>query len=404
MRHLLVVLLFAIMLAPQLVQAQQPEISIKEWVIPTSNSAPHDIVVDKNGIAWFTEINANKIGRFDPKTEEFTEYDIPTSSSRPHGLVIDQAGNVWFTENGGHKIGKLSPVTKKVDEFPTPTPNSAPHTPILGAGVLWFTEISASKIGRLDISTGKIDEFPTPTAASSPYGIILDREGNPWFAELTGHRIGKVDAKTGEITEYPTPTKESGTRRIAIDSKGRLWFTEYNVGKIGSFDPKTKEMREYDTSSASSGPYAIWVDIYDNVWFSMTRSYKVGKIEVRVGGFDVDIALNAYDLPTPRTIIRFIYADHEGKVWFPNNSNNKIGVITSTQKPERADAPKAEDVRQPVRAPEILIEEKVAVESPSPKVELTREGQQPLLPAILVVIGIVAVMVGILYSRRKSSA
>jgi hypothetical protein len=37
--------------------------------------------------------------------------------------------------------------------------------------------------------------------------------------------------------------------------------------------------------------------------------------------------LHEYNLPTPRTIIRFIYADGDGNIWFPNNSNNKIGVI-----------------------------------------------------------------------------
>jgi hypothetical protein len=80
-------------------------------------------------------------------------------------------------------------------------------------------------------------------------------------------------------------------------------------------------MREYDTSSSSSGPYAIWVDIHDNVWFSMTGMYKVGKFDQSTQ------TLQEYDLPTPRTIIRFIYADHEGNVWFPNNNNNKIDVI-----------------------------------------------------------------------------
>lgn len=306
--------------------AQQPEISVKEWVVPTANSAPHDIVVDeKNGVVWFTEINTNKIGMFDPKTEQFQEFVVPTSSSRPHGLVVDDNGNIWFTEMAASKIGKLDTVTKKISEFPTPTPNSGPHTPIMGEGVVWFTEIDASNIGRLNLTTGTIDEFPTPTRGSSPYGIIVDPEGNAWYAGLTGHVIGKVDAKSGEITEYPTPTSDSGTRRIAIDSNGKLWFTEFNTAKIGSFDPKTNEFKEYETISQSSNPYAIWVDIYDNVWFSMTGTFKVGKFDQSTN------TTKEYDLPTPRTIIRFIYSDKEGSIWFPDSNNNKIGVIMQSQ-------------------------------------------------------------------------
>lgn len=95
--------------SPSLANAQTNGITIKEWVIPTPNSTPHDIVADKNGVIWFTEINANKIGRFDPQTEHFSEFDIPTAGSMPHGLIVNDNNNtiVWFTELGAAKIGKL---------------------------------------------------------------------------------------------------------------------------------------------------------------------------------------------------------------------------------------------------------------------------------------------------------
>ena len=90
---------------PHIYAQQQAGITIKEWEVPTPNSAPYDIVVDeRNKIVWFTEISTNKIGKFDPATEQFQEFDIPTPSSRPHGLVVDESGNVWFTEMAGSKI------------------------------------------------------------------------------------------------------------------------------------------------------------------------------------------------------------------------------------------------------------------------------------------------------------
>lgn len=165
-------------------QSFAQQITVKEWDVPTRGSAPHDIVVDGNGIVWYTAIGANKIGRFDPSTEQFREFDIPTPSSRPHGLVADGDGNIWFTEQGASKIGRLDPATGEIEEFSTPTPGSGPHTPIMGDGVLWFTEQNASKIGRLDVATGEIVEFPTPTPNSSPYGIILDADGTPGTRHL----------------------------------------------------------------------------------------------------------------------------------------------------------------------------------------------------------------------------
>lgn len=302
----------------------QPDIDVKEWDIPTPNSSPHDVVVANDGMVWFTEIGANKIGNFDPESEQFQEWKIPTPNSRPHGLAVDSQGHVWFTEVGASKIGKLDPTTGMFEEFETPTSNSGPHTPIFAdENTLWFTEQRASQIGRMNTQTGEIEEFQTPTSSANPYGITVDADGNAWFAELRGHHIGKVDAETGEVTEFSPPTQQSGPRRISIDSNGILWFTQYNAGKIASFDPTTEKMTEYETSSSSSGPYAMWVDQSDNVWFSMTGTYKMGV-------FDQDAKeLFEFDMPTAQTHIKFVRTDSDGNVWFPNYNNNKIGVIVT---------------------------------------------------------------------------
>ena len=305
--------------------AESDTLTIHEWDIPTSNSSPHDIVVGPDGTVWFTEINTNKIGMFNPDTKEFKEHDIPTMSSRPHGLVTDESGNVWFTEVGAGQIGKLDMQTQTITEYSTPTANSGPHTPIFAdQNTLWFTEQGASQIGKLDVTTGIIEEFKTITPSANPYGIITDNDGNAWFAELQGHHVGRVDAITGDVTEYPLPTDNSGPRRIAIDSNGILWITQYNAGKIASLDPDTKEVTEYNTSSESSGPYAIWVDPQDNVWFSMTGIYKMGKLDQTTG------EISEYDMPSPQTHIKFIHSDKEGNIWFPNYNNNKIGVIMTS--------------------------------------------------------------------------
>jgi len=48
--------------------------SIREWDVPTEGAHPHDPAVGKNGDLWFTEQMANKIGRFDPASQNFKEY------------------------------------------------------------------------------------------------------------------------------------------------------------------------------------------------------------------------------------------------------------------------------------------------------------------------------------------
>lgn len=52
---------------------------ILEYPIPTANSSPQGIAAGPDGNLWFTESNANKIGRI-TTDGIFTEYPIPTAN------------------------------------------------------------------------------------------------------------------------------------------------------------------------------------------------------------------------------------------------------------------------------------------------------------------------------------
>ena len=64
-------------------------VSIKEWVVPSLGSRPHDPEPGPGGTIWWTGMFANVIGRFDPKTGAFKEYPVKTPASGPHGLEFD---------------------------------------------------------------------------------------------------------------------------------------------------------------------------------------------------------------------------------------------------------------------------------------------------------------------------
>ncbi len=73
---------------------------IQEFVVPTPISTPLAITVDKEGIVWFTEPNASKIGRFDPTNQSFREYMVPGVGDM-WGVSTDRDGYVWFTQYSG---------------------------------------------------------------------------------------------------------------------------------------------------------------------------------------------------------------------------------------------------------------------------------------------------------------
>lgn len=73
-------------------------------------SGPNGVVTGPDGAVWFTEGNANKIGRI-TVDGRITECDEPTPAATPHGIVAGPDGHLWFTEvdGDGNKIGRVCP-------------------------------------------------------------------------------------------------------------------------------------------------------------------------------------------------------------------------------------------------------------------------------------------------------
>jgi streptogramin lyase len=220
--------------------------SITEYSIPTTASGPNGIAAGPDGALWFTESNANKIGRI-TTSGTITEFGIPTPSSGPFYIAAGPDGALWFSENSGNKIGRIT-TSGTITEFGIPTSASEPAGIAAGPdGALWFTEgfqyvssmnpgitAGGNKIGRIATS-GAITEFPVPTASSNPVGIAAGPDGALWFAENGSFHIqrGTVPGKIGRITtagvvtEYPLPPQAgpvAGPIGIAAGPDGALWF------------------------------------------------------------------------------------------------------------------------------------------------------------------------------------
>ena len=173
--------------------------------LPELGSRPYDIAVDARGIVWFTELGANRIGRFDPRTGTFVAYLLPTPGGQPLRIVVDSRGRIWFTEIGANRIGRLNPVSEEIREFVVPTPGSRPHGLAFDRrGILWFTQESANRIGRLNPFDGTFEEYLLPTPAAGVDGLLVDGEGALWFAERAVGKLGRLDPVSLEIEEFRT--------------------------------------------------------------------------------------------------------------------------------------------------------------------------------------------------------
>ena len=86
-------------------------------LFPTGGS-PHDLIVDPNGLIWFSNWGSRVLNIFDPSTG--TTEEAPAGVTEPHHFAIAPDGTVWLSDNGGAAIVGFTAQPVTVDVGPTP--------------------------------------------------------------------------------------------------------------------------------------------------------------------------------------------------------------------------------------------------------------------------------------------
>ncbi len=146
-------------------------------------------VVGKDGAQWFTSFRPDgPIGRI--KDGVLTKYYPPTKG-KPQRLLEDPDGIIWFTERQGNKIGRLDPKTEQFKEFPLPGPEASPYAIGRDAkGMIWYSSHEQDTLGRLDPNTGEVIEYPYPHSEISMREFFNDSHGRMWYASSVNNKIG----------------------------------------------------------------------------------------------------------------------------------------------------------------------------------------------------------------------
>src|SRR5204862_4398771 len=78
---------------------------------------PHDLVVDAQGIAWYSSFGEQNLGRLDPRSGRVREFSIPVAKPGfPTGLLglrSDRDGNLWLGNMYQAQIVKFDRKTQK---------------------------------------------------------------------------------------------------------------------------------------------------------------------------------------------------------------------------------------------------------------------------------------------------
>jgi len=313
------------------------QVIVTEYDLPRKTIQPHDVIVDSAGIIWYSNFGEQEIGKFDPKTNQLTEFSIPvTKPGWPVGelgLRADRQGKLWFGVSFQATVAKFDPKTEKFQTFPLTGEFNKDMTQVNMAspqsshvdGKVWLQNNGFAMIHRLDPATGKFEDFaPFKDAKEGEnhniYDVIPDSHNNAYFTDFYAEHIGRIDAKSGQIKLFPTPTRGSAPRRAQMDADDRLWIGEYRGNRIAMFDTKTEKFQEWEAPTPFSAPYDVALDKKGYAWTGSMSSDRVLRLDPKSGQY------TEYLMPR-FTNIRRVFVDNSGPkpvLWIGNNHGASI--------------------------------------------------------------------------------
>ena len=311
---------------------------ITEYDLGRETIEPHDVIVDKDGIAWYSSFGEPFLGRLDPKTAKVTEFplpelkrDFPTGSL---GLRTDPAGNLWLGMMYQGGIAKFDPKTEELTTWSLPAAVnidaaqvnmvSPQHSDV--DGKVWTQNNGFAGIHRLDLASGAIETFePFRDAPKGEphniYDVIPDSKNNVYFTDFRHRHIGRIDAKTGAVKLYAAPTPASAPRRGMMDADDRLWFGEYRANRVAMFDTRREEFKEWPMPTPWTAPYDVALDKNGDAWTGSMSTDRVVRLDPATG------STVEYLLPRETNIRRVFVDNSTTPVTFWVGSNHGASIV-----------------------------------------------------------------------------
>jgi len=302
---------------------------IIEYDFPEFSGPLYPVYDGKNAI-WISDSTAPKLWKFtlDDKRFESFEFDGQISVS----LTIDSDGKIWFTDTPSEKIGFFNPKTQEfqIITLPELQPLITAARPVFlevdSDNNIWVSVPTKNAILKYDQNTAEFKEYKLPTVDSGPFGLLFDPSGKMWFTQTLEGQIGYIDLKTDKIREIPPPEPFSILETMIFDKDGNIWISEHDEnGGIIKFNTILETYKKIPASDTTALPNDPTFDRYQNIWFAL---HTVDKLAV----YDPDRNnLIEIPIPTQTSFIQFMTIDDENNIWFAEQRGGKIGIVKITE-------------------------------------------------------------------------
>jgi streptogramin lyase/cytochrome c551/c552 len=197
----------------------------------------HELLTDRQGRIWFSDIGNNAVGYFDPADGDSKVWPAPPSPGREgktalYGLSMTKDRNqVWYSQLGngtfgGFDIGKQ----QYIGPFQLPDRNAGPRRIAIDDNdVLYLALYGSGQIAEFDTkSRSMIGVHDLPDTGSAPYATTWDPVRRVvWIATANGDVIYRFDPRTKQVGVLPMPRTQAFLRMIDVDPRTGVLVTSY---------------------------------------------------------------------------------------------------------------------------------------------------------------------------------
>ena len=208
-------------------------------------SYPHTLRIDPKdpeGLVWYTDAGRNSVFSIHPKTGHVKEYHLLKKNQAvaagkgesrgltPYGLDVAPDGSIWYSKLNANRIGRIDPKAPDGDIKEWNPPFRGPRRHHVDQdGIVWVPGFGSGVLGRFDPKAEKWTTYALPDYENQiPYALNIDARGIVWICGTGNDTIGRFDPKTERLIEIPMPTRVTFTREIEFDEEGNVWTCSSN--------------------------------------------------------------------------------------------------------------------------------------------------------------------------------
>jgi len=231
-----------------------------EYDLPNPLIQPHDVVLDREGNAWYSDFGQMFPGKLDPKTGKVTQYPIPVVkpgwSEGTLDLEIDRDDNPWVGVMYQSAIAKSTgrPRSSACGRPQGMGHGCGPARPYRDRGAhsdnkVWIKTptaaiSTASTSSRTKWRTWAHSRIRKPASASAPTASTRTRATTPTCSTSRPATSSGSMRRPG-CDRIPDPDSDSGRGADASITRRGCGSPNTSGNAIGMFDPKTERITEW---------------------------------------------------------------------------------------------------------------------------------------------------------------